>query len=108
MDQTEEKRELFFFDYKEVCSSLLICPLCNQLFQRPILLPCSHSVCQNCLQSLKIEHYDQCDLIECPKCHKTHEKKVDYEINEMLSLLLKMEQKKLNRGLDFEELIKKT
>ncbi|CAH8446445.1 unnamed protein product [Heterobilharzia americana] len=31
----------------------IICPVCNQIFQTPLLLPCGHSVCSECVNKLR-------------------------------------------------------
>ncbi|CAH8484404.1 unnamed protein product [Schistosoma bovis] len=30
----------------------ITCPLCNQIFQTPLLLPCGHSICSGCISKL--------------------------------------------------------
>ncbi|XP_065897985.1 E3 ubiquitin-protein ligase TRIM71-like isoform X2 [Dysidea avara] len=49
---------------KKIFSSLS-CPICHQLFKKPKCLPCHHSFCEQCLESIKEE-----SSIVCPQCRK--------------------------------------
>ena len=43
----------------------LTCPVCKCIFRDPVLLPCSHSLCRECLQrSLRVNSW-------CPLCRTT-------------------------------------
>ncbi|KAK3583124.1 hypothetical protein CHS0354_036873 [Potamilus streckersoni] len=46
----------------------LICPACENSFSDPRLLPCLHSVCYVCLDSLHVKK----NKIRCPKCKSRH------------------------------------
>ncbi|XP_043090809.1 nuclear factor 7, brain [Puntigrus tetrazona] len=49
----------------------LSCPVCCEIFQDPVLLPCSHSFCRSCL-----EHSWESALIRsCPVCRRRASKK---------------------------------
>uniref|UniRef100_A0A4W4ETA1 Tripartite motif-containing protein 35-like n=1 Tax=Electrophorus electricus TaxID=8005 RepID=A0A4W4ETA1_ELEEL len=40
------------------------CPVCCDIFRDPILLACSHTICNSCLRTF----WDQRDALECPIC----------------------------------------
>ncbi|XP_061078461.1 E3 ubiquitin-protein ligase TRIM35-like, partial [Conger conger] len=44
----------------------LSCPVCSEIFRDPVVLRCSHSVCETCLQ----QYWDQKGSQECPVCRK--------------------------------------
>lgn len=42
------------------------CPLCGDILKDPVLLACSHSVCDGCLQPFWVDHRGK----ECPVCSR--------------------------------------
>ncbi|XP_029942137.1 tripartite motif-containing protein 35-like [Salarias fasciatus] len=48
----------------------LLCPICHDVFQEPVILGCSHSFCQRCLEL----HWKQRDDRLCPLCQRRHSK----------------------------------
>lgn len=49
----------------------LSCPVCCEIFQDPVLLPCSHSFCRSCL-----EHFWESAVFRsCPVCRRKASKK---------------------------------
>ncbi|XP_042575747.1 zinc-binding protein A33-like [Cyprinus carpio] len=49
----------------------LSCPVCCEIFQDPVLLPCSHSFCRSCL-----EHFwERAVIRSCPVCRRRASKK---------------------------------
>ncbi|KAM9417908.1 E3 ubiquitin-protein ligase TRIM35-like [Salvelinus alpinus] len=44
----------------------LCCPVCCDIFKDPVILSCSHSYCNECLQ----EYWRQREVNECPVCRK--------------------------------------
>lgn len=49
----------------------LSCPVCCEIFQDPVLLPCSHSFCRSCL-----EHFWESSVFRsCPVCRRKASKK---------------------------------
>ncbi|KAM9349475.1 nuclear factor 7, ovary-like [Symphorus nematophorus] len=50
----------------------LCCPVCHEIFKDPIILPCSHSFCEVCLQSWWTEKQTH----ECPVCKRRSSKNI--------------------------------
>uniref|UniRef100_A0A3B4EFK3 Zinc-binding protein A33-like n=1 Tax=Pygocentrus nattereri TaxID=42514 RepID=A0A3B4EFK3_PYGNA len=44
----------------------LLCPVCRDIFNDPVILPCSHSVCKTCLQRF----WEAKESRECPVCRR--------------------------------------
>jgi hypothetical protein len=41
------------------------CPLCNEQYKDPRVLPCTHTYCLNCIRDKLINN----NRVTCPKCH---------------------------------------
>ena len=54
----------------------LSCLVCCEVFQEPVLLPCSHSICKACLQKF----WETKSVPECPMCRNRCSKK-QYPVN---------------------------
>uniref|UniRef100_A0AAZ1Y1V9 E3 ubiquitin-protein ligase Midline-1 n=1 Tax=Oreochromis aureus TaxID=47969 RepID=A0AAZ1Y1V9_OREAU len=58
----------------ETLESELTCPICLELFEDPLLLPCAHSLCFNCAHRILISHCTPSEPIQsisafqCPTC----------------------------------------
>ncbi|XP_006000157.1 probable E3 ubiquitin-protein ligase MID2 [Latimeria chalumnae] len=58
----------------ETLESELTCPICLELFEDPLLLPCAHSLCFNCAHRILVSHCSSSESIEslsafqCPTC----------------------------------------
>ncbi|KAH7708956.1 RING finger protein nhl-1-like protein [Aphelenchoides avenae] len=48
-------------------NNLLKCPACERRLENPKVLPCGHSLCEKCLDSL-VEGDDQRKMMKCPEC----------------------------------------
>ncbi|KAM9361342.1 uncharacterized protein ABDE67_022397 [Symphorus nematophorus] len=46
----------------------LSCPVCHDIFKDPVILPCSHSFCKECLQ----RWWREKQIKECPVCKEKH------------------------------------
>lgn len=47
-------------------NSLIECPICCKQFEDPVLLPCSHTVCQK-------HALNRSSQVRCPTCHQEHQ-----------------------------------
>ncbi|KAG7257462.1 hypothetical protein CRUP_019180 [Coryphaenoides rupestris] len=58
----------------ETLESELTCPICLELFEDPLLLPCAHSLCFNCAHRILVSHCPPSESIhsitafQCPTC----------------------------------------
>jgi hypothetical protein len=74
-------------------SQALQCPICRDLLQDPLALPCTHLVCRKCLQSL-FDHTSKVDnRVNCPVCRsRVHQRQLgeDSCINQMVNLFTQL------------------
>ncbi|XP_052378027.1 E3 ubiquitin-protein ligase Midline-1 isoform X2 [Oncorhynchus keta] len=58
----------------ETLESELTCPICLELFEDPLLLPCAHSLCFNCAHRILVSHctpnepVQSISAFQCPTC----------------------------------------
>ncbi|XP_069749298.1 probable E3 ubiquitin-protein ligase MID2 isoform X2 [Narcine bancroftii] len=58
----------------ETLESELTCPICLELFEDPLLLPCAHSLCFNCAHRILVSHCTNNETVksisafQCPTC----------------------------------------
>uniref|UniRef100_A0A8C9T6F5 Midline 2 n=1 Tax=Scleropages formosus TaxID=113540 RepID=A0A8C9T6F5_SCLFO len=58
----------------DTLESELTCPICLELFEDPLLLPCAHSLCFNCAHRILVSHCSTNEPVEsisafqCPTC----------------------------------------
>ncbi|CAH2220261.1 E3 ubiquitin- ligase Midline-1 [Pelobates cultripes] len=58
----------------ETLESELTCPICLELFEDPLLLPCAHSLCFNCAHRILVSHcannesVESINAFQCPTC----------------------------------------
>nr|XP_009941790.1 PREDICTED: E3 ubiquitin-protein ligase Midline-1 isoform X2 [Opisthocomus hoazin] len=58
----------------ETLESELTCPICLELFEDPLLLPCAHSLCFNCAHRILVSHcatnepVESITAFQCPTC----------------------------------------
>uniref|UniRef100_A0A8B9JSE2 E3 ubiquitin-protein ligase Midline-1 n=1 Tax=Astyanax mexicanus TaxID=7994 RepID=A0A8B9JSE2_ASTMX len=58
----------------DALESELTCPICLELFEDPLLLPCAHSLCFNCARRILLSHCASSEPVEsigafqCPTC----------------------------------------
>ncbi|XP_050409603.1 uncharacterized protein LOC126824422 [Patella vulgata] len=51
----------------------LSCPICLELFEKPITLPCDHALCEKCLEQVQTDKAlgKKLDVIKCPLCRRS-------------------------------------
>ena len=52
-------------------SMMLECPICQEQFSEPRVLPCQHTFCLHCLEKIR-EHQSTTESIPCPVCRATY------------------------------------
>ena len=94
-----------FYEEKDV-NEELVCRVCNEIFSDPRLLPCGESLCNFCIESLKVEGEN---WITCVCCHKQHTMPVQgsFPPNSALNRLLSKRPKPVYRGTRVETLKEK-
>ena len=50
---------------------MLECPICQEQFSEPRVLPCQHTFCLHCLEKIR-EHQSTAESIPCPVCRATY------------------------------------
>ncbi|XP_072313554.1 tripartite motif-containing protein 16-like [Eucyclogobius newberryi] len=53
---------------KSLCRESLMCPICLDLLQSPVTIPCGHSFCKTCID---YNWKDQRGWYRCPECRKS-------------------------------------
>lgn len=48
----------------EAVNKELSCPLCQALFEDPVILPCEHIMCRNCVLSRCVQYSSRCRLFK--------------------------------------------
>jgi hypothetical protein len=80
--------------------SILTCPICEQIYEKPVLLPCTKTICQKHLSSMRDEKSSElincsvCQLDETPVQHQVPPG--GYPINEDKLTLIELKLDKLN------------
>ena len=67
------------------------CPVCMEEYQKPQILPCNHSLCEQCLSRI-IED----EIVRCPLCNATSSKfdvKHDFRLAQFLEVLKNRSEK---------------
>ncbi|XP_033729992.1 uncharacterized protein LOC117319265 [Pecten maximus] len=49
-----------------------VCTICMDTYKNPKILPCSHTMCQECLEKMIASGY-RSDVLVCPICRKQHQ-----------------------------------
>ncbi|XP_031170891.1 E3 ubiquitin-protein ligase TRIM39-like isoform X1 [Sander lucioperca] len=60
-----------------------LCPICLDVFTRPVSTPCGHNFCMSCLTS----YWDDIPVSQCPVCKETFERRPDLKVNTFISEL---------------------
>uniref|UniRef100_A0A3B3BNL9 Uncharacterized protein n=1 Tax=Oryzias melastigma TaxID=30732 RepID=A0A3B3BNL9_ORYME len=60
-----------------------LCPICLDVFKRPVTTPCGHNFCLSCITS----YWDTVPASKCPICKETFYKRPDLKVNTFISEL---------------------
>ncbi|XP_028423916.1 E3 ubiquitin-protein ligase TRIM39 isoform X2 [Perca flavescens] len=60
-----------------------LCPICLDVFTRPVSTPCGHNFCMSCITS----YWDDIPVSQCPVCKETFERRPDLKVNTFISEL---------------------
>ncbi|XP_078135125.1 E3 ubiquitin-protein ligase TRIM21-like [Sander vitreus] len=60
-----------------------LCPICLDVFTRPVSTPCGHNFCMSCITS----YWDDIPVSQCPICKETFERRPDLKVNTFISEL---------------------
>ncbi|XP_039644395.1 nuclear factor 7, ovary-like [Perca fluviatilis] len=60
-----------------------LCPICLDVFTRPVSTPCGHNFCMSCITS----YWDGLPVSQCPVCKETFERRPDLKVNTFISEL---------------------
>ncbi|XP_049915653.1 E3 ubiquitin-protein ligase TRIM21-like [Epinephelus moara] len=58
-----------------------LCPICLDVFTRPVSTPCGHNFCMSCISS----YWDDTPVSQCPVCKETFERRPDLRVNTFIS-----------------------
>ncbi|TNN68443.1 E3 ubiquitin-protein ligase TRIM39 [Liparis tanakae] len=61
----------------------LLCPICLDVFNRPVSTPCGHNFCLSCLTA----YWDDIPVSQCPVCKESFERRPDLKVNTFISQL---------------------
>ncbi|XP_022598264.1 zinc finger protein RFP-like [Seriola dumerili] len=60
-----------------------LCPICLDMFTRPVSTPCGHNFCISCLTS----YWDNEPICQCPVCKEKFERRPNLKVNTFISEL---------------------
>jgi len=61
----------------------LLCPICLDVFNRPVSTPCGHNFCLSCITA----YWDDIPVSQCPVCKESFERRPDLKVNTFISQL---------------------
>ncbi|KAM4525426.1 E3 ubiquitin-protein ligase TRIM21-like isoform 2-T4 [Odontesthes bonariensis] len=60
-----------------------LCPICLDVFIRPVSTPCGHNFCMSCIAS----YWDGAPVSQCPVCKERFQRRPDLKVNTFISEL---------------------
>ncbi|XP_023143696.1 E3 ubiquitin-protein ligase TRIM21-like [Amphiprion ocellaris] len=60
-----------------------LCPICLDVFTRPVSTPCGHNFCMSCITS----YWDNATFSQCPVCKEQFQRRPDLKVNTFISEL---------------------
>ncbi|XP_031699943.1 E3 ubiquitin-protein ligase TRIM21-like isoform X1 [Anarrhichthys ocellatus] len=61
----------------------LLCPICLDVFTRPVSTPCGHNFCMSCITC----YWNGIPVSQCPVCKQSFERRPDLKVNTFISHL---------------------
>uniref|UniRef100_A0A8C4QB82 RING-type domain-containing protein n=1 Tax=Eptatretus burgeri TaxID=7764 RepID=A0A8C4QB82_EPTBU len=95
-----------FFRFLDEGNSLdeLKCPVCFELYEEPIALPCGHSFCRVCIETSWESRGDDTSCV-CPNCHEVFPEKTKLKKNVIIANLvekIKLKKREVGLGVDVQ------
>ncbi|KAM6916654.1 E3 ubiquitin-protein ligase TRIM8-like [Xenentodon cancila] len=72
--------------WKNCFEEELLCPICLNVFDEPIQLPCKHNFCKGCISEAWIK---ESTAVRCPECNHDYDQKPTLEKNFKLANIVK-------------------
>ncbi|KAI4813168.1 E3 ubiquitin-protein ligase TRIM8a [Pseudochaenichthys georgianus] len=72
--------------WKNCFEEELLCPICLNVFEEPIQLPCKHNFCKSCISEAWAKENS---AVRCPECNHDYEQKPTLEKNFKLANIVK-------------------
>ncbi|KAM9726662.1 E3 ubiquitin-protein ligase TRIM8a [Menidia menidia] len=72
--------------WKNCFEEELLCPICLNVFEEPIQLPCKHNFCRGCISEAWAK---ESAAVRCPECNRDYERKPAPEKNFKLANIVK-------------------
>lgn len=60
-----------------------LCPICLDVFTRPVSTPCGHNFCMSCITN----YWDNAGFSQCPVCKEQFQRRPDLKVNTFISEL---------------------
>lgn len=60
-----------------------LCPICLDVFTRPVSTPCGHNFCMSCIST----YWSDTPVCQCPVCKESFERRPDLKVNTFISEL---------------------
>ena len=74
------------------------CPVCMEVFECPMLLPCHHTLCKHCLDRITFDEVANCPL--CNEVCSRDDAKPDFRLSQFLDILRQKNQEILRSSID--------